>query len=113
MRRGFYFCYYLKREGLADQGFQCIDNRRRKYGYQNRVKSKRTNRFTQIKLVVFTLQRDDDQPADNQAAKMEVGEARFAGCAVLGETERCGGQQNKADEKTCLYDFFHYSNPPR
>lgn len=59
------YCY-MWRKGLYDHGLNGIDDRRRERGNQNGVKGKGADGFTQIEFVIFALQGNNDQSADNQ-----------------------------------------------
>jgi hypothetical protein len=72
---------------LAHQGLDRVDDRRCEKSYQNRVKSKGTNRFTQVDLFILVLQRCDDESSHDDAAKLEVGKVTCFGSYILSEAE--------------------------
>ena len=106
MRGGFYCCYYNGGKGLNDHSFNGINDRRREKSNQNGIKSKGPDGFAQVKFIILALQRNNNQSADHQAAQMKEGECGLCAGAELGKSERCRGQDNETDQKSCLYVFF-------
>ena len=86
---------------LADDRLDNINHRVGEKSHQHGIKSEYTDHLADIHLFIFTFQRNQNQPADNQASQLEEGEIGRSGCRVFSKAESCRNHNNRRCYDDC------------